>query len=403
MLKCLVKGDFFMSKINAKYSKEFKLAVVKRYLKGNGGYQTIAREMNVKNDSQVFDWVKKYNTLGEKAFDHETRGRAKGPGKGRPKTNFKTLEEEIQYLKMENEYLKKLRAQQKNKKINKFQIIDIMKGKYPLTSLCLFAELSRSGYYKWKNKLNIASSREFQNIEITALILKCHEEVKGIYGVERLKLYVNKHTSYPVNHKRIYRIMKEHGIAAVIRKKRRVKYYQPAKIAENILNREFNDTTPLKTLTMDTTYIEVLGSKKFIYLNAVKDVSNKEIVAYEISFRNDAELVDKTLKKLFKLPLDKDCLLHTDQGSTYTREKYMNNLKQRGVTASMSRRGNCWDNAPIESFFSHLKSESIYLNKVLDSDTTIELIKNYIDFYNTRRIQKKLNGLSPVEYRAKTA
>ncbi|MGL5123682.1 MAG: IS3 family transposase [Fusobacteriaceae bacterium] len=85
------------------------------------------------------------------------------------------------------------------------------------------------------------------------------------------------------------------------------------------------------------------------------------------------------------------------------KEKYMNNFKRKGVTDSMSRRGNCLDNAPIESFFSHLKSESIYLNKVLDSDITIELIKNYIDFYNTKRIQKKLNGLSPVEYRIKTA
>lgn len=187
-----------------------------------------------------------------------------------------------------------------------------MKGKYPLTLSCLFADLSRSGYYKWKNNLNTTSLREFQNIEVTALIFEYHEEVKGIYGVERLKLYVNKYTSYPVNHKRIYRIMKEYRISAVIRKKRRVKYYQPAKIAANILNREFNQTKPLKTLTMDTTYIEVLGNRKFIYLNAVKDVFNKEIVAYEISFRNDAELVDKILEKLFELPLDKDCLIHTD-------------------------------------------------------------------------------------------
>lgn len=392
-----------MSKINNKYSKEFKLLVVKRYLQGNGGYQTVANEMGVKNDSQVTAWVKKYNFFGETAFDAETRGKAKGPFKGRPKKNFKSLEEEIEYLRMENEYLKKLRAQQKNKKINKFQIIDEMKGKYTLTSLCLFAELSRSGYYKWKNRESELSIRGLQNQQITALILKCHEEVKGIYGVERLKLYVNKYTSYPVNHKRVYRIMKENGVVAIIRKKYRARYHQPAKIAGNILNRNFNEVKPLKILTMDTTYIEVLGNQKFIYLNAIKDVSNKEIVAYEISSRNDAELVDRTLEKLFKLSLDENCLIHTDQGSTYTRAKYMNNLAEHGVTASMSRRGNCWDNAPIESFFSHLKSESIYLNKVSDIESTIERIKNYIDFYNGTRIQKKLNGLSPIEYRTKTA
>lgn len=392
-----------MSRINNKYSKEFKLAVVKRYLKGNGGYQTVADEMKVKNDSQVAAWVKKYNLLGETAFDVETRGKTKGPLKGRPKTKFKSIEEEIEYLRMENEYLKKLRAQQKNKEINKFQIIDEMREKYSLHSLCHFAELSRSGYYKWKNRSSAPSVRTLQNAEITALILKCHEEVKGIYGVQRLHIFVNRNTSYPVNHKRIYRLMKENNITAVIRKKRKVRCYQPARIAENILNRQFNEAKPLKALTMDTTYIEVLGNKKFLYLNAVKDVSNKEIVAYEISCKNDAELVDKTLDKLFELSLDPECLVHTDQGSTYTRTKYIQKLEERGITASMSRRGNCWDNAPIESFFSHLKSESIYLSKVSDIETTKKLIEEYITFYNNTRIQKNLNGLSPVEYRTKTA
>ncbi|MGL4998147.1 MAG: IS3 family transposase [Cetobacterium sp.] len=392
-----------MSRINNKYSKEFKLEVVKKYLNGEEGSKTLAKKMGVRSNSQIKDWVKKYKILGEIAFDFETRGRFTGSRKGRPRTKFETLEEEIKYLRMENEYLKKLRAQQKMKKTNKFQIIDEMKGKYPLSSLCLFAELSRSGYYKWKNNKTNNSSRTIQNIEITSLILKCHQEVKGIYGVERMKLYVNKHTDYPVNHKRIYRIMKENGIKSVIRKKHKTRCYQPARIAENILNRNFNEAKPLKNLTMDTTYIEVLGTRKFIYLNAVKDVSNKEIVAYEISLRNDAELVDNTIDKLFKLPLDRECLIHTDQGATYTRLKYIKRLEENGVTVSMSRRGNCWDNAPIESFFSHFKSESLYLEKVSDIETTIKIVEDYIKFYNNVRIQKKLNGLSPIEYRAKTA
>lgn len=391
-----------MSKINNRYSKEFKLAVVKRYLEGNGGYLTVAKEMNVKNDSQVAAWVKKFKLLGETAFDFETRGKVKGPIKGRPRTKFNSLEEEIEYLRMENEYLKKLRAQQKSKKINTFQIIDEMRKKYSLSSLCRFAECSRSGYYKWKNRTRTLSKRAEQNIEITALILECHKKIKGIYGVGRLQIYVNKNTNYQVNHKRIYRIMKENGIKSVIRKKYRYRHYQPARVAQNILNREFNETQPLKVLTMDTTYIEILGTRNFLYLNAVKDISNKEIVAYELSLSNNAELVDKTLEKLFKLSLAKNCLIHTDQGSTYTREKYIQRLESHGIRVSMSRRGNCWDNALIESFFSHLKSEALYLNKVSNMETTIEIVKNYIDFYNNERIQKKLNGLSPVEYRIQT-
>lgn len=388
---------------NNKYSKELKLSVVKRYLEGSGGYDTVAKELGIKNASQVYSWVKQYKILGEVAFDFETRGRFKGVRKGRPKTKFGSIEEEIEYLRMENEYLKKLRAQQKNKQINRFEIIHEMKGKYSLISLCNFAELSRSGYYKWKNKSNSLSLRAKQNSEITNLIFKGYEEVKGIYGVGRLSIYVNKYTNYPVNHKRVYRIMKENGIQAVIRKKRKTRCYTPSRIANNVLNREFDTNERLTKLTMDTTYIEILGIRKFIYLNAIKDISNKEIIAYEISLRNDSELVDKTLDKLFKLPLAKDCILHTDQGATYTRESYVKNLENHGITVSMSRRGNCWDNAPIESFFSHLKTESLYLNKVSDYETTVKAVEEYIEFYNNTRIQKKLNGLSPVEYRTKTA
>ena len=204
-----------MSRINNKYSKEFKLETVKKYLDGYCSLVSLTKEMNIKNKSQVKDWIKKYKLLGEGAFDFETRGRSKTGRKGSPKSNFKSLEEEIQYLRMENEYLKKLQAQQKNKKVNKFEIIDDLKVKYLVVSLCSFAELSRSGYYKC---MNVKTPRALQNIEITSLIIKCHEEVKGIYGVERLKLYVNRYTSYPVNHKRISRLMKENSIKAVIRK-----------------------------------------------------------------------------------------------------------------------------------------------------------------------------------------
>ena len=225
-----------MSKTNNKYSKEFKLVVVKRYLEGNGGYLTIAKGMNIKNDSQVADWFKKFKLLRETAFDFETRGKFKDPTKERPKTKFNSLEEEIEYLRMKNKFLKKLWTQQKSKKINIFHIIDEMRDRYSLSSLCHFAECSRSGYYKWKNRTRTLSKRDKQNIEITVLILECHKKFRRIYGVGRLQIYVNKNTNYQVNHKKIYRIIKENGIKSVIRKKYKYRHYQPTKVAQNILN-----------------------------------------------------------------------------------------------------------------------------------------------------------------------
>ena len=127
---------------------------------------------------------------------------------------------------------------------------------------------------------------------------------------------------------------------------------------------------------------------KFFVFKCSKRYFNQRNCSLELSLNNNAELVYRTLEKLFKLPLTKNCLIHTDQGSTYTREKYIQKLESHGIRVSMSRRGNCWNNAPIESFFSHLKSEELYLNELSNMETTIEIVKNYIDFCNNERIQK---------------
>ena len=210
--------------------------------------------------------------------------------------------------------------------------------------------------------------------------------------------------SIPINRKRVQRLKSILGLKSIIRKKFYYRKYNPAKVCSNILNREFQAEKPLEKLCMDTTYIPVNNcNSRFIYMNAVKDLYNGEIVAYDLSLKNDISLVNATLSKLFKLPIEKGCIIHTDQGTTYSRVAYCEELKAKNFNISMSRRGNCWDNSPIESFFSHFKSESIYLTETKDFEALISEIHKYIDFYNNKRIQKKLNGLSPVEYRTKTA
>lgn len=387
---------------NNYYSKEIKIQTA---IMRNSGYSLsyIRNNFNIKSDSQIIQWTRKFNEFGDTAFDIDLRGKSSGIGQGRPKTNFSSIEEELKYLKMENEYLKKLRALQKvNQKINKYEIILQMNSLYSVLSLCKAANVNRSSFYKWKNKS--INKNSYINQQITELILKAYSESKGTYGTERLHLYVKRYMSIPINRKRVHRIKTTLGLQAIIRKKFYYRKYNPAKVAENILERNFISTKPLEKLCMDITYIPVSDcSSRFIYLNAIKDLYNGEIVAYDLSLRNDIALVNSTLSKLYKLSLEKSCILHSDQGVTYSRVAYIEQLKEHGIQASMSRRGNCWDNAPIESFFSHLKSESIYLSKIKSYDGIITEISEYIDYYNNKRIQKKLNGLSPVEYRTKTA
>jgi len=124
----------------------------------------------------------------------------------------------------------------------------------------------------------------------------------------------------------------------------------------------------------------------------------KFVTAYELSLYNNMELVIKTIETLTKLNISKNCILHTDQGFQYTHKYYAKLLKEHGIIQSMSRRGNCWDNIPIENFFGHFKSELIYLTKYNTLEELIKLINDYIIFYNNERIQIK-NGMSPVEYR----
>ncbi len=234
---------------------------------------------------------------------------------------------------------------------------------------------------------------------IKQVIVDIHNKYRGTYGLKRMSIYINNHFDFVVNHKRVYRLMKELGIQSVIRKKVYKKKFKPAIVADNIVNRDFKASKPLEKLSMDITYIPIdKRQRKFIYLNAVKDLFNDEIVAYTMSERNDLELVFDTLKQLETKELSSNCIIHTDQGFQYTNKRYSSFLLKNGITQSMSRRGNCWDNIPIEIFFNHLKSELIYLTDTNSKDELKQLIHEYIYFYNNERIVIK-NSMSPVDYR----
>ncbi|PFX85637.1 hypothetical protein COL40_20650 [Bacillus toyonensis] len=168
-------------------------------------------------------------------------------------------------------------------------------------------------------------------------------------------------------------------------------------ISDNHLNRDFQASKPNEKWVTDITYLIFNGQR--LYLSAIKDLYNNEIIAYEISRRNDLKLVLDTLKKARKKQNVKGILLHSNQEFQYTSRQYNQLLKKYQMKASMSRKENCWDNACIENFFSHFKSECFHLYSFRKADEVKVAVRKYMHFYNYQRFQKKLNNLSPYKYR----
>jgi putative transposase len=206
------------------------------------------------------------------------------------------------------------------------------------------------------------------------------------------------------NLKRIRRIMKKYGIICPIRKanpyKRMMKATQEHRVLPNLLNREFKQGIPYKALLTDITYL-FYGNAKKAYLSTIKDASTNEILAYHISDRITMEVATDTLKKLKKnrkIKLAEGAFIHSDQGTHYTHPDFQKLAKKYRLDQSMSRRGNCWDNAPQESFFGHFKDEA-YIKPCQTLDELKREIKEYMTFYNYYRYQWDLKKMTPVQYR----
>ena len=245
------------------------------------------------------------------------------------------------------------------------------------------------------------SSRELQNKEIVKEMKVLHEKVDGIYGYRRMALNINRKFGQIFNHKRIYRLMKVAGIQSVIRKKKKsYKRSTPQHVAENRLNREFTAEKPNEKWVTDVTELKY-GSSKKAYLSAILDLYDGSIVSYVLGHFNNNHLVFKTLDQATALLNGEHPLIHSDRGFQYTSHGFKRRIDQAGMTQSMSRVGRCIDNGPMESFWGTLKCEKYYLHKYQTFEELSLAIDEYIHFYNYERYQKRLNGLSPMEYRAK--
>lgn len=266
--------------------------------------------------------------------------------------------------------------------------------------MCKIAGIARSAYYKWLNRSESKSDKE--NAMILDAMIKLYNDVKGIYGYRRMKLNINRLLGKKYNHKRIYRLMKSVNMKSVIRKKK--KNYIPSTpqiTAENILNREFRAAKPNQKWLTDVTEFKLINGKK-AYLSAILDLHDNSIVAHVLDRSNNNPLVFETFDKAVAANPDVSPLFHSDRGFQYTSKIFKKKLDDVGAIQSMSRVGRCIDNGPMEGFWGIIKSEMYYLSKFHDFDELQRAIDNYIDFYNTRRLQEKLKGLAPIEYRSQT-
>lgn len=270
-----------------------------------------------------------------------------------------------------------------------------LRPKHPLALLLRAAKLSRSTFYYHLRALGAVD----RHAELKQRIGAIYARHKGRYGYRRITA-VLRQTGELVNHKTVQMLMQTLGLRSLVRAKKYRSYRgQSHHVAPNVLARDFESDRPNSKWVTDVTEFNVCGQK--LYLSPVMDLYNGEIVAYETSRRPMFKLVGSMLKKaLARLgPADRP-VLHSDQGWQYKQPNYLRMLAARSVTQSMSRKGNCLDNAAMESFFGTLKAEFFHLNRFESVEQLQAGIRQYIRYYNNDRIKLKLKGLSPVQYRA---
>ncbi len=257
--------------------------------------------------------------------------------------------------------------------------------------------MARSTFYYYLKRTSVD-----KYAAIKKLIIKIVNENKGRYGYRRVTATI-KEQGYKINHKTIARLMAELGLKCTLRPKKYRSYRgTQGRIAPDLLKRVFKAERPNQKWVTDVTEFKVAGGK--LYLSPILDLYNSEIICYQMNTRPNYNLVVEMINQAFrKHKKIEGLLLHSDQGWHYQMKQYQNQLKKKGVIQSMSRKGNCLDNAVMENFFGILKSELFYTKKYLSIDELQTDIKSYIDYYNNKRIKLKLNAKSPVKYRALAA
>ncbi|AVQ24060.1 IS3 family transposase [Fusobacterium nucleatum subsp. nucleatum ATCC 23726] len=373
--------DILRKDKNRLYSKDFKLQIINRILVNHESINSVAIDIGLVSASILHNWLSKFKE-NEYNVVEKKKGR-KPKFMTKPKKNdkvlsekekIKLLEDEIIYLKAENEYFKKIESSSSRKgarREEKVRVIAELRAKYPFKILLKIAGISRSVYYYYINKKDF----DEKNKDIIEKIREIYYANKGRYGYRRVTLEL-KNQDFNINHKKVQRLMKKFNLQSIIRKKRKYSSYkgQVGKIADNHIKRDFEATAPNQKWFTDVTEFNLRGEK--LYLSPILDAYGRYIVSYDISCSPNLEQINHMLNLAFKENENYENLIfHSDQGWQYQHYSYQERLKEKKITQSISRKGNSLDNG---------------------------LIEDYIYYYNNKRIKEKLKGLTPASYRSQS-
>uniref|UniRef100_UPI00356B6E73 IS3 family transposase n=1 Tax=Serratia marcescens TaxID=615 RepID=UPI00356B6E73 len=377
-----------------KYAPAVKEAVIHDILNNQLSVRQAAAKFNISR-LQLARWLESYKNGGMEALSVMKKRKQTNTGAQAKKTEFLTPEDELDYLRAENAYLKKLQALF-SKATAKTQVVDELRSQHKLNTLLRVAELPRSTFFYQKKRLSNESHRD-EKEKITSIF---HQH-KGRYGYRRITVAL-KREGIKINHKTVYKLMKNMGLSSPVRRKKYNSYKgMYGKVAPNLLNREFTAVRPNQKWATDVTEFSVNGEK--LYLSPIVDLFNREIISFSLARRPHMGMINTMLRKAFSKINDAEKpVLHSDQGWQYQMIGYQEILQEKQVVQSMSRKGNCLDNAVVENFFGTLKSECFYLNTFNDINELETAIREYIHYYNHERISLRLQGLSPVEFRTQT-
>ena len=267
------------------------------------------------------------------------------------------------------------------------------KDKYSISEMCRFFNVSRSGYYDYVKRMDIPA----KDLPLAEKIKECQNKCGKTYGYRRVHIWLEKQG---VHHdpKTILRVMQKYGLLSEVRRKKYHNYGESIYRYPNLLNRNFRADRPNQKWATDISYIKT--KQGTLYLSVIRDLFDNSIIAYKTGTEQNVNLVLSTIRAARKKEkVTEELQLHSDQGFQYTSQAYFNLTKSYGITPSMSRRGNPYDNAMAENFFSILKTECIYRAKLRTYEEARLLIGQYIHFYNNERIQLKTK-LTPLEKRS---
>ena len=417
-----LSSNIYVESVNEKqitYTIEFKQFFVREYMNGKGPtliFESVGlykRILGAKRiEKATSRWMKAYEngTLDVSAtlLNRHPVLKAKNIT---DKELIRRQEAKIKLLELEVELLKKidlkergLIGSQRLKSSDIFELIRITirdnNLKNVVSYLCESAGVSRSGYYNYLSNESKRERREEIDIKVRDDILMAISFRGYKKGSRSIKMLLEDKFGICYNRKRIMRIMRKYNIVCPIRRKKyKYKVTKEHKVCKNYLQREFKQNVPGKVMLTDISYLQY-GNAKTAYLSTILDASTNEILSFKVRENMKLDLVISTLNELKDnqfVHFD-DGMIHSDQGWHYTNPQFRIRAAEMGLQQSMSRRGNCWDNAPQESFFGHLKDE-VDIKHCNTFDELHTLISDYIDYYNNDRYQWNLNKMTPIQYR----